>query len=282
MTSPAESLGLSSAALPLLAALVQERLGLAYEPRRYDVLADRLAPLILERGFDSFLDYYYLLKYDADAAAGEWRRVIDALSVTETYFWREIDQLRAVADHLIPALAAEQAPLRVWSVPCASGEEPLTLAMLLEEAGWFARAPIEIHASDASPAALAKARAGHYRERSFRSLPPALRERYFTPEGDGWRVSPALHARVTSWSVANLLCEGDVAPRARVPIILCRNVFIYFSAATMARVAETFARAMPRRAYLCLGASESLLALRTSFALEEIGGAFVYVKDGNA
>jgi chemotaxis protein methyltransferase CheR len=281
MTSPAESLGLSSAALPLLAAVVHERLGLAYEPHRYDVLADRLAPLVLERGFDSFLDYYYLLKYDADAS-GEWRRVMDALSVTETYFWREIDQLRAVADHIVPALARDRLPLRVWSVPCATGEEPLTLAMLLEEAGWFGRAAIEIHASDASPAALERARAGYYRERSFRVLPPALRERYFTPAGEGWRVSPALHARVTSWSVANLLCEGDVAPRARVPIVLCRNVFIYFSAASMTRVADSFARAMPPRGYLCLGASESLLKLRTAFTLEEIGGAFVYVKDGNA
>ena len=280
MTSPAEGLGLSSAALPLLATLVHERLGLAYEPNRYDVLADRLAPLVLERGFDSFLDYYYLLKYDADAAA-EWRRVIDALSVAETYFWREIDQLRAIADHILPVLADAGLPLRVWSVPCATGEEPLTLAMLLEEAGWFARAPIEIHASDASPAAVARARAGHYRERSFRALPAGLRERYFTPDADGWRVSPALHARITSWSVVNLLCEGDVAPRARVPVILCRNVFIYFSAAAVARVADSFARAMPRRGYLCLGASESLLKLRTEFALEEIGGAFVYVKGRN-
>jgi chemotaxis protein methyltransferase CheR len=281
MTSPAESLGLSSAALPLLAAVVQDRLGLVYQSQRYDVLADRLAPLVLERGFESFLDYYYLLKYDADAGE-EWGRVIDALSVPETYFWREIDQLRAVADHIVPALVARGAPVCVWSVPCATGEEPLTLAMLLEEAGWFARAPIEIHASEGSPAALARARAGLYRERSFRTLPPALRDRYFAPEGDGWRVSPALQARVTSWSVANLLCEGDVAARARVPIILCRNVFIYFSPSAVERVIDSFARAMPPRAYLCVGASESLLKFRSPFVLEEIGGAFVYVKGEDA
>lgn len=280
MTSSAESLGLSSAALPLLAAIAQERLGLVYQPNRYDILAERLAPLVLERGFSSFLDYYYLLKYDSDSA-DEWRRVADALSVTETYFWREIDQLRAIVDHLVPALASDGRPVRIWSVPCATGEEPLTVAMLLEESGWFRRTPIEIHASDASPAALARARAGYYRERSFRALPPALRDRYFTAEGDGWRVSAALQARVTSWSVVNLLCEADVAARAGVPIILCRNVFIYFSPAAVTLVADSFARAMPPRGYLCLGASESLLKLRTRFTLEEIGGAFVYVKDGD-
>src|SRR4051812_43510527 len=213
MSSHAESLGLSNSALPLLADVIQERLGLLYEPQRFDLFADRLAPLVLERGFDSFLDYYYLLKYDADAAE-EWRRVMDALSVAETYFWREIDQLRAVVDQLVPALAATGRTVRIWTVPCASGEEPLTLAMLLEEAGWFDRAAIEIHASDASPAALARARAGRYRERAFRSLPPPLRDKYFQRDGDGWTVSPALLRRVTSWSVVNLMCEGEVAPRA--------------------------------------------------------------------
>jgi len=274
----AESLGLSSSALPLLAAAVHERLGLLYEPSRFDSLADRLAPLVLERGFESFLDYYYLLKYDA-ASAAEWLRVMDALSVTETYFWREIDQLRAIVQHIVPRLAAARDPVRIWSVPCANGEEPLTLAMLFEEAGWFDRVPIEIHGSDASEAAIARARAGRYRERAFRSLPTALRARYFTPCGDTWAVDPDLHRRVTSWSVVNLMCDREVDERARVPVIVCRNVFIYFSPASVERVAAAFARAMPPRAYLCLGASESLLKLRTAFELQEVGGAFVYVKD---
>ena len=281
MPSHAESLGLSSSALPLLADVVHERLGLHYEPSRFDLLSDRLAPLVLERGFESFLDYYYLLKYDDDAR-DEWRRVMDALSVTETYFWREIDQLRALVDHVVPQLARGGRTVRIWSVPCATGEEPLTLAMLLEEAGWFARAPIEIHASDASQAALDRALAGRFRERAFRNLPASLRERYFRSDGEVWTVVPSLHRRVTTWSVANLMCEGDVTPRAHVPIIVCRNVFIYFSAAAMTRVIHAFARAMPRRAFLCVGASESLLKLDTPFALEEIGGAFIYVKNGEA
>jgi chemotaxis protein methyltransferase CheR len=279
MASHAESLGLSSSALPLLADVIHERLGLLYESARFDLLADRLAPLVLERGFDSFLDYYYLLKYDPDAG-GEWRRVMDALSVNETYFWREIDQLRALVTHVVPRLAAKGQTVRIWSVPCASGEEPLTIAMLLEEAGWFERAPIEIHASDASPAAVARARAGRFRERSFRNLPPGLRARYFSEAGGAWTVDPALHARVASWTVVNLMCEGDVLPKARVPVIVCRNVFIYFSAAGVRRVVTAFAQAMPAEAYLCLGASESLLNLRTPFELDEIGGAFVYVKNG--
>lgn len=278
----ADSLGLSSSALPLLRDLVQERLGLFYDTPRLSMLADRLAPLVVDRGFDSYLDYYYLLKYDQEQAAGEWHRVMDALSVGETYFWREIDQVQAIARHVVPALLREHPamPLRIWSVPCASGEEPLTIAMALEEAGLFEQGAIEIHGSDASPAAVAKARAGRYRERAFRSLPAALREKYFVADGDAWKVTPSLCRRVTSWSVVNLLAEAEVAAHAHAPVVFCRNVFIYFSAGALQRVVGQLERRMPEPAFLCLGASESLLKTASAFELEEIGGAFVYVKRG--
>ena len=283
MATHSDSLGLSSSAIPLLRDLVHDRLGLFYDDGRFDTLADRLAPLVVERGFDSYLDYYYLLKYD-ETAAGEWHRVMDALSVGETYFWREIDQIRAMARVVIPELLAAKPsePLRIWSVPCASGEEPLTIAMVLEEAGLFARGTIEIHASDASPAAVEKARAGRYRERSFRSLPPDLRERYFRHDGDAWVPCDSLRRRVTSWSVVNVNAPDELEPRGRPRIVFCRNLFIYFSQPTVKRVVASFERIMPAPAYLCLGASESLLRIPTRFDLEEVGGAFVYVKRGDA
>jgi len=283
MATHSDSLGLSSSAIPLLRDLVHDRLGLFYDDGRFDTLADRLAPLVVERGFDSYLDYYYLLKYD-ETAAGEWHRVMDALSVGETYFWREIDQIRAIARIVIPdLLAAHPAdPLRVWSTPCASGEEPLTIAMVLEEAGLFGRGAIEIHASDASPAAIDKARAARYRERSFRSLPAELRDKYFDQDGDAWVPRETLRRRVTSWSVVNVNAPAEVESRGPARIVFCRNLFIYFSQPTVKRVVASFERIMPAPAYLCLGASESLLRLTTRFELEEVGGAFVYVKRGDA
>ncbi len=279
MGSHIKGLGLSDAAVPLLRDLVHERTGIFFEPSRCDILAERLAPLVIERGFESFLDYYYLLKYD-ESAGSEWPRVMDALAVPETYFWREIDQIRAVVEVVVPALVSslQGRPLRIWSVPCAGGEEPLTLAMMLDQAGWFERAPIEIHGSDASPAAIARARAARYRERAFRTLPPALRERYFREDGDAWRPDARLSDRITSWSVVNLMAPDQVASRAQVPVIFCRNVFIYFTEVGVRTVVDRFADAMPSPGYLCVGASESLLRLTTRFDLEEIGGAFVYVK----
>lgn len=278
MRSRIDSLGLRNAAVPLLRDLVHERTGVFFEDARLEVLAERLSALVIERGFESFLDYYYLLKYD-DGGGDEWGRVMDALAVPETYFWREIDQIRAAVDVVVPELAAAgTGPIRIWSVPCASGEEPLSIAMALDRAGWFARAPIEIHGSDASPAQVARARDGRFRERSFRALPPELRARYFRQEGDVWVACDSLRRRITSWSVVNLMEVSTASPLASVPIIFCRNVFIYFSQDRVRQAVAALAEAMPVPGYLFVGASESLLRVTTRLSLEEVGGAFVYVK----
>jgi chemotaxis protein methyltransferase CheR len=275
----ADAFGIPLTGLPVLRELLHERTGVFFDEDRHDLLADRMAPLVIERGFRSFLDLYYLLKYDEAAAPAAWREVMDALSVPETYFWREVDQIRAIVCHVMPLLARRfPAGVRIWSAPCATGEEPLTIAMALNEAGWFERVPIAIHGSDGSPAAIAKARAGVYRARSMRSIPPGLAERYFTEESGMYRPRPELSDRITSWSVVNLLAPAEVAPYAASPVVFCRNAFIYFSPQAIKRVVTQLASSMPTPGYLCVGASESLLTVSSAFALEEIDRAFVYVK----
>lgn len=278
MRFEADALGIPNASARLLRDLVHEKLGLYFDESRLNQLADRLAPLLVQRGFGSLLDYYYLLKYDT-AGESEWPRIMDALAVNETYFWREIDQIRAVVRHVVPELVRNLhgEPLQIWSVPCATGEEPLTIAMMLDQEGWFSRAPIRIVGSDASPAAVSRARRGRYRERSFRNLPAALRERYFVRDGDEWQISAELHRRVV-WDIVNLQDAAGVARWGRSPILFCRNVFIYFSETSIRRTVELLARHMPAGGHLAVGASESLLRITTSFELQEIGGAFLYVR----
>src|SRR5215203_5651495 len=236
--------GVRRGAETLLRDLIHERVGLNFDDSKINLLTDKIAPLIIERGFDSFLDYYYLLKYDADTA-GEWLNVINALTVQETYFWREMDQIHGLAEIVIPQLLAKnpRLPIRIWSAACATGEEPLTIAMRLNESGWFERADIEIHASDASTAALERAQKGVYRERAFRALPADLKDKYFKPHGKEWHVSPALGKRVR-WTRANLLSADQTALLSTVSAIFCRNVFIYFSPAAVRRVVESFGKRM--------------------------------------
>ena len=107
---------------------------------------------------------------------------------------------------------------------------------------------------------------------------PRLRVSYNVTAGDAWLPRRSLTARISSWSVANLLTESDVAAHAGARVVFCRNVFIYFSSAALQRAIGHLERWMAVPAYLGLGASESLLKASTAFQLEEIGGAFIYVK----
>jgi len=275
-----ENLGLTQAGLSLLRDLIHERTGLFFDNGRCEALAERLAPLVFDRGFRSFLDFYYLLKYDEGSSAAAWRTVMDTLAVQETYFWREIDQIQAFVSHVMPRLAdaAGGLPVRIWSAPCATGEEPLTIAMALDEAGWFERVPIEIHASDGSQSAVRRARAGLYRGRAFRALPPDMLDKYFMRKGDQRAPCPPLASRISSWTVVNLMDEAETAAYTSSPAIFCRNAFIYFSPESVKQVVDRFADRMPEPGYLFVGASESLLRITDRFMLQELGGAFVYVK----
>jgi len=278
MTSRSQNLILPEGTTTLIRNLINERTGMFFDNGKSDLLIEKLSPLVIERGFSSYLDYYYLLKYDEKAWL-EWQNVMNALSVQETYFWREIDQVRSLVQTLLPRCHAQQgsSPIRIWSAACATGEEPLTIAIALNEAGWFERASIEIVASDASSKAIDRAVLGVYRPRALRSLPAHLRDRYFEPKGADWRIRSDIHSRV-NWNIANLIDEQQIAPLAAADFIFCRNVFIYFSESAIRRAVHSFAKFIRPPGYLFVGAAESLLRLSTDFTLTEVDDAFVYVK----
>lgn len=276
----AEVLGFSESAFTLLRDMIGQRLGIWFDDAKRDLLADKLSDLMAARGITSFLDYYYLLRYDPDAER-HWTELIDRLSVPETWVWRQPEQLRALAEIVAPGHFARHPgrPLRIWSAACCSGEEPAGIAIALAEAGLWHRSPIEIVGSDASPAMIERARRGTFGARALRNLPEALRERWFRCESGGttWRLDPRLHERLR-FTVANLVDADAIRPLASADVVFCRNVFIYFADDTIVRTVRTIAREMPDDGYLFLGASESLTRLGTEFELAEVGDAFAYVK----
>jgi chemotaxis protein methyltransferase CheR len=264
----------------LLRDLIHEYTGIYFDPPRFDVMLEKLADLVRARGYHSYMEYYYLLKYE-DLNRVEWQRVIEALSVQETYFWREMGQVRALVEDLVPRWFGDgRKPLRIWSAACATGEEPYTIAMALNEAGW-ADYPIEIIGSDASVTALEKAQKGFYRERSLRSLPENLRKKYFTESDKGFQLSAAMMCRV-QFHKANILDPKEIAIMVGSPVIFCRNVFIYFSPDTIRRALFLFGKGMPSGGHLFVGVSESLLKLTNEFELTQIRDAFVYVRRARA
>lgn len=260
----------------LLRDLIHEYTGIYFDPPRFDVMLDKLATLVRARGHRSYMEYYYLLKYE-DLNRVEWQRVIEALSVQETYFWREVGQVRALVDVLVPRWFSHgNKPLRIWSAACATGEEPYTIAIALNEAGW-GNHPIEIMASDASLNAIERAQKAHYRERSLRSLPEHVRKKYFTGLESGFQLTRSIMSRV-QFHKANILDPKEIAIMSTSPVVFCRNVFIYFSPDTIRRALYLFAKGMPSGSHLFVGVSESLLKLTDRFDLTEIQDAFVYVR----
>ncbi len=263
----------STQVLAILSALIEEKTGIHYSPADFDLLRDKVAPKAEERGCDSLLDYYYLLRYD-DASGRELDELIDVLVVPETYFFREFPALRLVVEQFVlPALAAGARP-RLWCAASATGEEPLTLAMLLADAGVLGR--VDLVASDMSPQVLARARAGKFGARSLRQVPePELVARWLDTSGKVPRVNPELLAAI-QWHRVNLIAAPEILALGIFDVVLCRNVLIYFKDETAVRVLATIRRVLRPGGSLFVGTSESLLRFGTSFVCEERSGTFFY------
>jgi chemotaxis protein methyltransferase CheR len=265
---------LSPQVFAIMSGLIEDRSGIHYPLRDLEVLAEKLSPRAAERGFDSLLDYYYFLRYDP-AGPDELAVLIEALVVHETYFFRESDALERLVGTILRGPISSGRRLRVWSAACATGEEPLTLAMLLDREGLLDG--VDLVASDISRRALEHARAGSFGGRSLRSMPAAMRAAYAIEEPGG-RVSirADLRARIT-WRHVNLMDPVAVERLGMFDAILCRNAFIYFAEDTVSRAVAILSSALRPGGVVLVGASESLLRFGV-FECEEHGGAFFYRK----
>ncbi len=275
---------LSPQLFAILSALVEERIGIHYGADDLELFTDKVTTRANEAGFESVLDYYYFLRYDS-AAAAELDALADSLVVGETYFFRELDALRAGVTHALLPAVSRSGRARVWSAACATGEEPVSLALLLDEAG--IRSRTEVVATDVSARAIARAREAKYGNRSLRALPPNP-----TPTGfsdllgrlssdaivrDGSRAQ-VVRSVVDGidYRQLNLLDDAAVAALGTFDLVLCRNVLIYFADPTVKRVVGTLARSLRGGGRLIIGASESLLRFGTVLRCEERSGAFLY------
>jgi chemotaxis protein methyltransferase CheR len=268
------SLPLSPQVFAILSALVEERTGLHYDLHERELLAERASPRATEHGLESLLDYYYFLRYDP-AGESELALLAEALVVNETYFFREVSALKVLVQDVVPQLLAQGARPRIWCAACATGEEPLTLAMLLDEAGLLDQ--VRVVASDISGRALAQARAGVFRRRSLRSLPAGVVGRWLEGDEDGMRVAPRVHQAI-DWLRVNLVDERDLSGIGQFDVIICRNVLIYFRDRTIEQVVGNLCRRLLPNGQLVIGASESLLRFNVELTCEEQRGAFFYRK----
>jgi len=268
---------LSPQLFAILTGLVEEKAGLHYGLQDREIFTDKVTSRAQEAGFESLLDYYYFLRYD-DPSGAELQRLIDSLVVGETFFFREMETLEILVDTALrPKVEAGGRP-RVWCAACSSGEEPYTLAMLLEDRDLLGR--VEVVATDISTRALQRAREGVAPRRSLRHvLRPELSQRWLKVCDDGVLVDEALR-RAVDFRRVNLLDQEAVRALGRFDVILCRNVLIYFRDETIRDVVERLTGRLEEDGWLCVGVSESLMRFPGRLQCEEHQGAFFYRKAG--
>ena len=264
---------LSPQVFAILGALIEERTGIHYQPDDRELLGDKLMGRLVEAGFDSFLDYYYFLRYDP-AGPAEMDALIDSIVVGETYLFREYDQLLFLVDDLLrPAVASGRRP-RVWSAACATGEEPFSIAILLHRRGLLGQ--VELVASDISRRALERAQRGVLGRRALRHVPPLDIGDCLTELPGGTLALSSFIRDGIAWHRVNLVDKGAVASLGCFDVVLCRNVLIYFDDPTARRVIELLGDALVPGGVLLVGVSESLLRFGTSLVSEERRGTFYY------
>ena len=251
----------------IIAELLKERSGLALNKEKAYLLESRLNPVARKWNFAGFDELAQAIRSKGDEAL--LVDVTEAMTTNESFFFRDqkpFDQFNdMVLPHLLEARAAKRS-FRIWSAACSSGQEPYTLAMLLQEhadklAGWR----VEIVATDLSNEILDKAKEGLYSQFEVqRGLPITHLVKYFVQVGDRWQIEDSLRKMIKFQSF-NLL--GDLSKLGKFDVVFCRNVLIYFDTPTKTKVLNGIADLLPADGFLYLGGAETVLGTTDRFEI---------------
>ncbi len=279
----------SGSLLSDLSGLVAARMGLNYPQERWGDLERGVAAAARELGFGDVESCARWLCSGA-AARGHIEILASHLTVGETYFFRGSGGFDALEKHILPELFRlrrdGERRIRIWSAGCCTGEEPYSIAMLLDRLipdpnGWH----VTVLATDINPRFLRKAAQAVYGEWSFRGTPEWVRERYFRKRKDGrFALVPHIRDKVT-FSYLNL--ADDVYPSLRnntnaMDVIFCRNVLMYFHADRAKAVSRNLYRSLVDGGWLVVSATETSNILFSSFSAVEFPGALLYRKAASA
>lgn len=260
----------------LFAKLLREQSGLALPRDKEYLLESRLTPVARRHNYAT-LDAMALAIRNGRQSVVE-RDIVEAMTTNESFFFRDIGTFDVFRKGVLPALLTARAAtrtLRFWFAACSSGQEPYSVAMILEEerarfAGWN----VEMIATDISAEMVARARDGLYTHfEAQRGLPVQLLAKYFEKEEQGWRIKAPFRERV-KFRTFNLL--ENFSALGAFDVIFCRNVLIYFDMATKRDILERMSRQMARDGTLFLGGAETVIGVSEKF-IPHPGHAGVFV-----
>jgi chemotaxis protein methyltransferase CheR len=266
----------TEAGFETIAQLVTARTGLDFHSRREDV-ERAMRHAMAKVGVARLDEFARRLANDNR----DWDPLIGEITVRETYFYRHPEHFALLRDRVLPALRegrGEGRVLRVWSAGCASGEEAYSLAMCLQEEGLLDSA--SVHGTDLCEVALAKARAGRYREWSLRGLDPQLSKRYLRVDDADTVVCNELREKVT-WSQLNLAADTYPSSLTQIwgmDLIFCRNVLIYFGPEASRRTERGLFDALAAGGWLITGPCDPVLGSHAAFQVITTEHGLMYRK----
>jgi len=265
---------MTPADLEYLGKFLKERSGLVLVGDKTYLIESRLMPVARKHNLSSLSALIARMKGDAALES----EVVEAMTTNETFFFRDKVPFELFSDHMLPFLQtvrSAQKRLRIWCAACSTGQEPYSLAMILEEqAAKFPGWTFEILATDLSTEVLNRAKAGRFSQFEVqRGLPIQMLVKYFGQVGDQWEISPKIRSKV-QFRPINLL--RDFSPLGAFDIIFCRNVLIYFDEATKIDILNRMSNIIAPDGFLVLGAAETVVGLCDRFkAVPEKRGLYV-------
>lgn len=260
-----------------LAEFLYRRTGMVFtEAKRYYV-ERRIADRMNASSTNTFAEYFALLRSEMHR---EVEHLINAFTVNETYFYREDHQLECLTKDLLRERIRQKTKgeaIRIWSVPCATGEEPYSIAIwLLENWPEVDAFDIEIVGSDIDTRVLDAARAGGFGRRALMRLSPELIARYFRQlDEERWVILDDLRESV-QFSRTNIVETNETRVQGQFDVIFCRNVLIYFDDESRRIAAENLYDNLLPGGYICLGHTESMSRISPLFEVCRYSDAIVY------
>jgi chemotaxis protein methyltransferase CheR len=253
------------------------RTGMSFSGDKRYFIDRRLEERIAATASPSFQAYFSLLRADADH---EIEFLINSFTVNETYFYREDHQLRCMTSNLLEGIVRKRpsgSTVRIWSIPCSTGEEPYSIALWLME-NWpqVDSYNVEIVGSDIDTRALNAAAAGIYGDRALMRLSREIVDRYFKTVAEGRHEIDAGLRDSIEFTQVNLIDARDMTQYSNFDLIFCRNVLIYFDDASRRQAAENLYDCLRPGGYICLGHSESMSRISPLFSVCRFPDAIVY------
>lgn len=249
----------------LFAKLLYQRSGLVLTKEKAYLLESRLMPIARKANLKDLGELAAIMRQRTDENL--LADITDAMTTNESSFFRDqrpFDQFRQIVLPKFLQARASTKRLRIWSAACSNGQEPYSLAMILDEekhklAGWH----IDIIATDLCRDVLDKAQQGIYTQFEVqRGLPITMLVKNFTQMGDKWQISKAMRDQI-KFQQFNLL--DDMRTLGQFDIIFCRNVLIYFDQPTKTKVLENMVKQIPADGVLYLGGAETVLGITQAF-----------------